>query len=277
MTFQEAQERWRQLRADLSRGALDRAACTAAVSEIRVQGGDGRPWQIDPFTGKWLLWNGKAWVRSVPPLTPNRSAITATVQPVADCPVPVSAPAPNASVFGRLTALVSMMFNPGAIVQHRLSGIAWPLAILVPGAAFTIFFFQTGLDMMRAGKAGALKVTLLTLAGGLYGTFGIAGIALVAWVLSRLFGSTRALGWVIGAYALAYSPTLVYGLCGMAASLVLGWKTALAFGVTGVLWALRPMMAVNDELTGGRKGFSIFLSTVCGAVVLFGWGLLCRI
>ena len=177
----------------------------------------------------------------------------------------------------KLGALLSVMFNPGAVLQHRLSGVAWPLAVLVPGAAFSLFFLQTGLDMARVHKATTLKVVVLTGVGGLYGTVGIVCIALGAWAVSLPFGSKRTPGWTIGAYALAYSPALVYGFLGLMASVLLGWKTALAFGVTGVLWALRPMMAVNDDLMGGHRSLSICLSTFCGALVLFAWGLLCRI
>jgi hypothetical protein len=36
-------------------------------------------------------------------------------------------------------------------------------------------------------------------------------------------------------------------------------------------------MAVNDELTGGRKGVSVLLSIVCGGVALLGWSLLGRV
>lgn len=262
VTFQEAHLKWVALKAALTRGEMDRAAYLAAVKEICAQDEKGRRWQMDPDTGKWAVWNGKAWIPSSPPVAPGR-------------PVP-AAPGSTPTLLNRIGAFLSVTFNPGAVLQHRLSGMAWPLSVLVPAAAFTVFFLQTGLDMWRVGRAGLLKVALLTVAGGVFGTVGIAGIALAAWAFSRLFGSKRSMGWAIGAYALAYGTALVYGVCGLAASLLLGWKTALAFGATGVLWTLRPMMAVNDDLVGRHKALSVLLTVLCGALVLFTWGLLCR-
>ena len=63
----------------------------------------------------------------------------------------------------------------------------------------------------------------------------------------------------------------MYGLLGLLANLLLGWNTALAFGITGVLWALGPMLAAVKELTAGKTWVSIVVSTVCGALVLLGW------
>jgi hypothetical protein len=178
---------------------------------------------------------------------------------------------------GRVALLVGMMFNPGAVLQQRLSGVTWPAAMLVSGGAFTLLFLQTGLDLLKVGRSGALAALFLTFAGLLYGTIGILLVGSVAWATSRLFGSVHSPGWAIRAYALAYSPALVYGLCGLVANLALGWRTSVAFGVTGLLWALGPIMAVNDELTGGRKRVSVLLSIVCGGVALLGWSLLGRV
>ena len=178
---------------------------------------------------------------------------------------------------GRLAAVVGMMFNPGAVLQLRLAGVAWPFAMAVSGAAFTLVFLQTGLDLLKTGRAGGGRVVLLALSGLLYGTLGILLVGLVAWLLSRAFGAKRSPGWAMRAYALAYSPALVYGACGIVANVAFGWRTSIAFGVTGLLWAIGPVMAVNDELTGGRKGPSVVLSIVCGGLALLGWGLLGRL
>lgn len=170
-----------------------------------------------------------------------------------------------------------MMFNPGGVLRDQLAGLGWPGALLVSGSAFTIVFLQTGLDLHRVGRAGAGTVVILALAGLLYGTAGILGVGSLAWMLSRALRGSRSPGWALRAYALAYSPALVYGACGLAANLALGWRTSVAFGVTGLLWALGPLMAVNDDLVGGRKGASVVLSIVCGGLVLFGWGLIGRL
>lgn len=80
--------------------------------------------------------------------------------------------------------------------------------------------------------------------------------------------------WSIRAISLSYSPTLVYAASGLLFNLFLGWNTAVAFGVTGVLWALGPINAAVKEMVNGKTGPSIVLSTICGVLVLFAWAAL---
>ena len=67
---------------------------------------------------------------------------------------------------------------------------------------------------------------------------------------------------------------LVYGAAGLVFNLFFKWNTSLAFGVTGVLWALGPMMAVFRQLSKGKIAGSVVFATICGALVLLGWGAL---
>ncbi len=164
-----------------------------------------------------------------------------------------------------------MMTNPGQIVAQRMSTVSWPFALLVSGAAFGLFFLQTGLDIARGDDQLLQTAGALTVIGALFGTAGLLLLGFVAWLLSRLFGGGRPAGWTIRALALSYSSALVYAAIGLPFNLLLGWNTSLAFGVTGVLWALGPMIAVFKELSGGQLGPSIVLATVCGGAVLFAW------
>jgi hypothetical protein len=158
---------------------------------------------------------------------------------------------------GGLKTLFLMMTNPGHILTERMSAISWPFALLVSGAAFGLFFLQAGLDVARGDDQSVQTAGALTVVGALYGTAGIVLLGFAAWLLTRLFGENKPVGWTIRAFALSYSSALVY--------------TSLAFGVTGVLWALGPMIAVFKELSGGSTGISIALATVCGGLVLWGW------
>ena len=112
----------------------------------------------------------------------------------------------------------------------------------------------------------------LALYGAAYGTAGIAAIGLVAWALSKFIGGDQPPGWVIRAVALSYSSGLVYGAAGLVFNLFFKWNTSVAFGVTGVLWALGPMMAVFRNLSKGKIAGSVALASICGALVLLGWG-----
>lgn len=158
-----------------------------------------------------------------------------------------------------------------------MSRVPWPYSMLVSGLSFTLFFLQTGLDMMRSGQIGTATMILITMLGLLYGTAGVALLAVMAWALSQAGERGYTVDWAISTFALGYSATLVYSLTGLVFSLALGWKTAVAFGVTGVLWALRPTLFTIKQMSGERTAFSIALSTLCGAILLLGWALLGRL
>lgn len=170
-----------------------------------------------------------------------------------------------------------MITNPGEVVKSQMSRIPWPFSIAVSGLSFTLFFLQTGLDMLRNGSIELPTVVLISLLGLLYGTAGVAVLALAAWALSQAHDRAYSAGWAVSSFALGYSATLVYALLGLLFSVVLGWRTAVAFGVTGVLWALRPTLFTIRQMSGERTAFSIALTTLCGAILLLGWGLLGRL
>jgi hypothetical protein len=215
--------------------------------------------------------------------------VSAGVRFCAECGAPVSPPGANLS--GAVAAeapravtvphsgvswraVLMMMVNPGGVLKGMLHQVAPPLALGVSGLAFCLFFLQTGLDMNRVGSGNLLGAATLAGIGLVYGTAGVAFVAALAWLVSRPLGGTGTLGWTVRAFGLGYSPTLVYVVLGVLANLVLGWNTSLAFGVTGVLWALGPMVATLREILGGRIMPSIVLATVCGGALLLGWTLI---
>ncbi|MDO8690322.1 MAG: hypothetical protein Q7R39_10005 [Dehalococcoidia bacterium] len=167
-----------------------------------------------------------------------------------------------------------MMFNPGVVLKSSMARVPPHFALAVSGLAFGLFFLQTALDMARGGHAGVSQVISTAIAGALYGSIGIALISIVAWVFSLPFGAKRSVGWSMRAFALGYSPALIYAAIGIVFNVFLGWNTAVAFGVTGALWAMGPMLATVREMLDGRIGPSVILCTVCGGLVLFGWSLL---
>ena len=169
---------------------------------------------------------------------------------------------------------LNMILNPGEVVKNQAARVPWPYSLIISGLSFTLFFLQTGLDMQRAGQIQMSTVVLITLLGLFYGTAGVVLIALLAWAVSQAASRAYSFDWAISSFALGYSATLVYTLIGLIFSLVLGWKTAVAFGVTGLLWALRPNLFTIRQMSGDRVAFSIAITTLCGAILLFGWALL---
>lgn len=173
-----------------------------------------------------------------------------------------------------LKPFLQIMLNPGHVIRNLLEGIPLPVCLIAPGLAFTFFFLQTGLDLWRVGARSPAGVAGLTFVGMLYGTAGVALVAALAWAVSRPLGGARALDWTLRAFALSYSPALIYATLGLLFNLAFGWHTAIAFGATGVLWALAPLIMVSREMLGGRLWAGIVMSTLCGGLILVGWALI---
>lgn len=167
-----------------------------------------------------------------------------------------------------------MMINPGGVIKTQLANVPAPLGLGISGSAFTLFFLQTGLDLVRTGRADWLRAAMLAGAGLVYGVVGISLLAILVWVLTRPFRGPQSLGWTIRAFGLAYSATLIYAILGAGFNVVLGWNTSMAFGVTGVLWALGPVNSVIQEMARGKLAVSLLLATICGGALLYGWAYL---
>jgi len=176
------------------------------------------------------------------------------------------APAPGAA-----RSVLSMILNPGEAIKGALRGVPWPVCLAVSGLAFTLFFLQTGLDMHRVGTAGTGAVIGFTFLGLGVGTIAIGLVAALAWVLARPMGCTRSLEWTIRAFCLAYTSTLVFAIVGLIFNLAAGWNTAVAFGITGALWAFHPLVSILKEMTGQKLAVSLILATVCGSIIISIW------
>ncbi len=176
-----------------------------------------------------------------------------------------------ASLRTALRSAFQVILNPGHVMREMLAGVPFPFAFSVSGLAFTLFFLQTGLDLWRAGSRSAAGVAGLTFLGTLYGTAGVALVESLAWVVSRPLGGARSLQWALSAFALSYAPALIYTSLGLLFNLAFAWRTSIAFGATGVLWALAPLIMASREMLGGRTWESIAISTICGGLTLLAW------
>ena len=182
----------------------------------------------------------------------------------------------------RLRGLFLIFVNPGAALKGALAETSPHFALAVSGSAFGLLFLQTGLDLLRVGSptlpllgtTGWPGVIGLCLLGVVYGTAGLGLLGALAFALTRPFGATLALGPTVRALALGYSPALFYALFGVLANLLLGWNTAVAFGVTGLLWALGPMISTLRTMLGERPYLGVILATGLGGLMLFGWAFL---
>lgn len=64
--FQQALANYSRLRADYAAGRVNPTQYRAVLEQIRVQDAADRQWTLDGQSGKWLMWNGTAWVQSDP-------------------------------------------------------------------------------------------------------------------------------------------------------------------------------------------------------------------
>lgn len=181
--------------------------------------------------------------------------------------IPVKRPNP-------FRAALTMMLNPGAVLKKTVSKIPWPFSLSISALAFMLFFMQTGLDLMRIGLKDIKFVLLLSFEGFLFGSVGIALLAVIAWGLTKVFKGNKSIGWAISAFGLGYCSTLIFTILGLFFSLVLHWNTSVAFGVTGVLWATGPMIASIKEMSRGSTTLSVIVATICSGLLLLGWSLL---
>jgi hypothetical protein len=207
---------------------------------------------------------------------------TATVDP-GTSPVDGSAGASPVRIRPEQIKAAFLIFvNPGGALKGALSQIPVQVALGVSGVAFGLFFLQTGLDLARVGAptlprfamTGNAGVVGLCLLGVVYGTLGVALLGAIAWFATRPLGATLTLEATVRAFALGYCPALVYAAFGIVMNVAFGWNTALAFGVTGVLWALGPMIATLREMLGGQIWPSVILATILGGLTLLGWAYL---
>jgi hypothetical protein len=182
----------------------------------------------------------------------------------------------------QIKAGLLIFVNPGGALKGALAEVPIPVALGVSGIAFGLFFLQTGLDLLRVGHQTLPRLAMtgnggvagLCLLGIAYGTLGVAVLGAIAWIVTRPLGATLTLEATVRAFALGYCPALVYALFGIVMNVAFHWNTALAFGVTGVLWALGPMIATLREMLGGRTWPSVILATILGGLTLFGWAFL---
>lgn len=172
-----------------------------------------------------------------------------------------------------MRTIFGMMISPGATLKSAVSGLPWFLSLLVSGLAFLLFFAQTGLDLYKTGQQGFQFVLLSAGAGAVYGITVIPLLGMLIWLVLKAAKCEKGLKWAVSSFCMGYSGTLVYGIIGMIFSLALGWRTSVAFGVTGVLWATGPIIAAIREMSAGKNTLGILLSTLAGAAILFSWSL----
>ena len=172
-----------------------------------------------------------------------------------------------------VSTILSMMVSPAKALKTSVDKIPWYFSLMVSGLAFGLFFFQTGLDLYKTGQKGLGFALLSAGTGVAYGLIVIPLLGLLLWLVLKMTKTDKTMKWTISSFCLSYSGAMIYGILGIIFSLTFGWKTAIAFGITGVIWATGPIVATIREMTKGNTALGVFLATLIGAIVLFTWSL----
>lgn len=181
------------------------------------------------------------------------------------------------SRLSKLSVVLGMMLSPASVLKSAVSELPWGFSFAVSSAAFCLFFLQTGLDLYKTGQKEMGFVILSAVAGIAYGLLVIPLLGVAVWCMLRLAKSEKDLKWVVSSLCLSYSGALIYGITGLLFSLVFSWKTSVAFGATGVLWATGPMIVAIRATTDGKNAMSIPIATVVCGIVLLSWSLFGRV
>lgn len=177
----------------------------------------------------------------------------------------------------KIRVVLSMMLSPAGVLKSAMDRVPWMFSVVISAIAFFLFFLQTGLDLYKTGQKGIGFVILSAGAGAAYGLFVIPLLGGAIWAVLKLAKSGKDLKWVVTSFCLSYSGALIYCIVGLVFSLFLTWKTSVAFGVTGVLWAIGPMIVTIRATTEGKNILSIPIATVASAIVLLSWSMFGRL
>jgi len=172
-----------------------------------------------------------------------------------------------------LKTIFSMMINPSGILKSSLLNTKWYFSLIVSALAFGLFFIQTGLDLYKTGQKGVDFVLLSAGVGVLYGVLVIPLLGFLVAAILKLSKTDKKIGQIISLFCLSYSGALIYGTLGIIFSLVLGWKTSIAFGASGILWAIGPTIVTIREMTVGKNAMSIPIATIISGTILVSWSI----
>lgn len=172
-----------------------------------------------------------------------------------------------------LRTIFGMMINPSGILKSTMLNTKWYFSFIVSGLAFGLFFVQTGLDLYKSGQKGIDFVLLSAGVGIIYGLLLIPLLGFLVAGILKISKSNKKVGQIISLFCLSYSGALIYGILGILFSMLLGWKTSVAFGVSGVLWAIGPSIVTIREMTGGKNKMSIPIATIVSIAILVSWSL----
>jgi hypothetical protein len=162
---------------------------------------------------------------------------------------------------------LSYFLNPGEIINSEIRSSFPLLGLAVSGVSFMFFFLLTGLDNQTGFLLPAIK-------GLLFGTIGIAFLAVIIWLIVKGLNNGNKLEHVIGSFSLCYTTTMLFTFLGLFLKIIIGWNTSVSLGMSGMLFTFSPMISVITSFTGGKRFLDVIIITFAGIYVILFWALL---
>ncbi|PRR83694.1 YIP1 family protein [Clostridium vincentii] len=170
--------------------------------------------------------------------------------------------------------LLKGILNPATVMEKYSEKKSSYLLLMVSSIAYLLFFLQVGIDKLRVGTVEVGYVIKIALIGFVVGYLGVLLVSILIWMMTKLFKGDWSLNKVTGCIAISYSSTLVYMVCGILAQLILGWNTAITFGITGLLWSLFPVANSIKKITKNNISATVIITTISGILFMFIWSLI---
>jgi hypothetical protein len=146
MNFQDAETKYRELKAQHDAGKLSDADFEVEVGKLRLQDEQGRWWQIGVQTGDWYVHDGQKWNKQKPPTAMSTPPPPAPVVEKPAAPSPVVEKKPDAPKVDKPkggSSLPARLFSSKP--AGRDSGLSRPVLIgIIAGVAIIILLLLIG-------------------------------------------------------------------------------------------------------------------------------------
>ncbi len=134
MDFQEAESRYRQLRQQLSSGALTKEQFRAELQSLMLQDASGHYWALGADTGKWYVHDGTAWIPGDPSGAAPEPDVTPAPETPPSPPPPQWPKSPPESPEGAAAAPLPTDGGSESPIGPIVMGIVGLIALCIVGA-----------------------------------------------------------------------------------------------------------------------------------------------
>ena len=161
MNFKEAEDKFKQLKAQFQAGQIPEEQFKARLEELMLQDEQGRWWMLGYETGLWYYHAGEAWVQAAPPEAPSphtpgprepapQPPVPTVVPPRPPIPAGPEIPATAWKPSYWIAILLQLLFGFGLFYVDRSLKRKWfyaaeaIVAVLAGIITLLLFFLESG-------------------------------------------------------------------------------------------------------------------------------------